>query len=73
MTEKVMYRNIRFLQMVAFLKGALGEKAGGEGKGGGGREWKVKGREESDECWWSQLCANKHLTEHEEFQTGERI
>ena len=48
--------------MVAFLQGAPGERAGDAGKGGGGREWKLKGREESDEC------ENKHLTEHEDFK-----
>eukprot|EP00752_Nemacystus_decipiens_P016464 g14718.t1 len=55
-------------QMLAFLKESLGEKAGGGGNDGGGRGWMVKDRQEGDERWWLQLCANKHLTEHEDFQ-----
>lgn len=50
--------------MVESVKGALGEKIGG----GGGRGKNVEAREESDECRWSELCANKHLTEHEDLK-----
>lgn len=64
-------------QMVEFMNGALGETSkevacsteatgGGDGKSRGKRHGKEG--EESDERWWSQLCANKHLTEDENFK-----
>lgn len=62
-------------QMVEFVNGALGENGvacttEAPGSGDNNCQGKRHGNEgkESDERWWSQLCANKHLTEDENFK-----
>lgn len=61
--------------MIKFVNGALGDNeiaCTTEATGGGDNKSQGKlhgnGGKESDERWWSQLCANKHLTEDETFK-----
>lgn len=65
--------------MDEFTKKALGPNGGGDigakyqagsagGGGDGGADDSDSGVEAEDsKRWWSQLCANKHLTKHAEF------
>lgn len=62
--------------MDEFTKKALGRNGGAEigakdqarsDGGGGGGAGDVDSGVEDSTCWWSQLCANKHLTKHAEF------
>eukprot|EP00904_Undaria_pinnatifida_P001473 jgi/Undpi1/11326/HiC_scaffold_30.g13624.m1 len=73
LAERAHRRNV---QMDEFTKKALGRNGGAEigakdqarsDGGGGGGAGDVDSGVEDSTCWWSQLCANKHLTKHAEF------